>query len=190
MARSSTTFEKGREDTGNHTPEAEKKRADTFKVNKLIKGDINSYIRNLLLSPKDRHKDPFYQEYLQKATTEALKEPNSPIGLQIFRELMQEGVINALDAETEKYLNKDISFFRYRLQERLFTKQKDVFNDNTSRKILEMCSRRAGKTENNADLLLKYACEPNTPVLYLNLTFENAVSQIFQIILDEAKRVD
>lgn len=134
MARSSTTFEKGRKDTGNHSPDAEQKRADTFKVNKLIKGDINSYIRNLLLSPKDRHKDPFYQEYLQKATTEALKEPNSPIGLQIFRELMQEGVINALDAETEKYLNKDISFFRYRLQERLFEKQKYVFNDNTSRK--------------------------------------------------------
>ena len=188
--KTKTSYVKGRPDTGNNSPEACQKRAETKHVNKLIKGDINSYIRQLLLSPKDRHKDPFYQEYLQKATTEALNDPNSPIGQQIFRELMQEGVINALDAETERYLNKDISFFRYRLQERLFEKQKLVFNDNISRKIVEMCSRRAGKTENNADLLLKYACEPNTPVLYINLTFENAVSQIFQIILDEAKRVD
>ena len=190
MARSRTTFEKGRPDPGNNSPEALAKRAETKHINKLIKGDINAYIRQLLLSPKDRHKDPFYQEYLQKATTEALHDPNSPIGVQIFRELIPEGVISALDEETEKYLNKDIDFYRYRLQSRLFEKQKYVFNDCTSRKIVEMCSRRAGKTENNADLLLKYAAEPKTPVLYVNLTFENAVSQIFQIILDEAKRVD
>ena len=188
--RTRTSYAKGRPDTGNNSPEACKKRAETKHVNKLIKGDINAYIRQLLLSPRDRHEDPFYQEYLQKATAEGLKDPNSPIGQQIFKELMREGIIDALDAETEKYLNKDIDFFRYRLQGRLFEKQKYVFNDNTSRKICEMCSRRAGKTENNADLLLKYAAEPNTPVLYINLTFENAVSQIFQIILDEAKRVD
>ena len=188
--RTRTSYAKGRPDTGNNSPEACKKRAETKHVNKLIKGDINAYIRQLLLSPRDRHEDPFYQEYLQKATAEGLKDPNSPIGQQIFKELMREGIIDALDAETEKYLNKDIDFFRYRLQGRLFEKQKYVFNDKTSRKICEMCSRRAGKTENNADLLLKYAAEPNTPVLYINLTFENAVSQIFQIILDEAKRVD
>ena len=191
MARSSTTFTPGKSGAkDSHTPEAEKKRNETRHINKLIKGDINDYIRKLLLSPADRHKDPFYQEYLKKATNEGLKDPNSPIGMYIFKELMQDGVINALDAETEKYMNKDIDFFRYRLQGRLFEKQKYVFNDNTSRKIVEMCSRRAGKTENNADLLLKYACEPNTPVLYVNLTFDNAVSQIFQIILDEAARVD
>lgn len=188
--RTKTSYAKGRPDTGNNSPKACKKRAETKHVNKLIKGDINAYIRQLLLSPRDRHEDPFYQEYLQKATAEGLKDPNSPIGQQIFKELMREGIIDALDAETEKYLNKDIDFFRYRLQGRLFEKQKYVFNDNTSRKICEMCSRRAGKTENNADLLLKYAAEPNTPVLYINLTFENAVFQIFQIILDEAKRVD
>lgn len=191
MARSSTTFEKGRKDPGNNSPEARAKRNETLHVNKLIKGDISDYIRKLLLSPKSKKdSDPFYQAFLKKGAEEALKDPNSPIGLHIYKELMQDGVINALDAETEKYMNKDIDFFRYRLQGRLFEKQKYVFNDNTSRKIVEMCSRRAGKTENNADLLLKYACEPNTPVLYVNLTFDNAVSQIFQIILDEAARVD
>ena len=147
MARSRTTFNSDTAKTNNHTPEAEKKRAETKHVNKLIKGDINAYIRQLLLSPADRHKDPFYQEYLKKATNEGLKDPNSPIGMYIFKELMQDGVINALDAETEKYMNKDIDFFRYRLQGRLFERQKYVFNDNTSRKIVEMCSRRAGKTE-------------------------------------------
>ena len=141
MARSSTTFEKGRKDPGNNSPEARAQRNETLHVNKLIKGDISDYIRKLLLSPKSKKdSDPFYQAFLKKGAEEALKDPNSPIGLHIYKELMQDGVINALDAETEKYMNKDIDFFRYRLQGRLFEKQKYVFNDNTSRKIVEMCS--------------------------------------------------
>ena len=36
--------------------------------------------------------------------------------------ILPEEVLNALDSETERYMAKDISFFRYRLQERLFEK--------------------------------------------------------------------
>ena len=79
--RTSTTWEKGTK-TNCHSPEAQQKRADTFKVQKLIKGDVLDYIRNLLLSPTtDRKKDPFYQEFLNKLVKEGLKEPNSPVGM-------------------------------------------------------------------------------------------------------------
>ena len=190
MGRSSTTFSKDNPPRNTHTPEAEAKRAETRKRNQLLTGVVYDSLREILLNSQDKKNSPFYQEFLQAFAKEGLKHPNSPAGMFLASKILPAEVLQALDSETEKYMNKDIDFFRYRLQGRLFEKQKYVFNDNTSRKIVEMCSRRAGKTENNADLLLKYACEPNTPVLYVNLTFDNAVSQIFQIILDEAARVD
>ena len=172
-----------------HTPEAEERRAETKSVNALLTGEVYSSLREILLD-KEKNDSPYYQRFLKKFAKEGLRKPNSPAGMFLAAKILPDEILQALDSDTEKYMSKDIDFFRYRLQGRLFEKQKYVFNDNTSRKIVEMCSRRAGKTENNADLLLKYACESNTPVLYVNLTFENAVSQIFQIILDEAKRVD
>ena len=183
-------YEKGRPDTGNHTPEAHQKRAETFAVKKMIKGEVNDYIRKTLLNPVDKHKDPFYQELLEKGAREGIKDINSPIGMYFFKEIMKEGVLDALDAETEKYLSKDIDFYQFRLQKRLFKEQKYVFNDFISKKIAVMCSRRAGKTENNADLIVRTAAIPNSPILYINLTFENAIRQMFDRVVAEAERAE
>ena len=45
MARSSTTFEKGKVHLNNNSPEARAKRNETLHLNKLIKGEVNEYIR-------------------------------------------------------------------------------------------------------------------------------------------------
>lgn len=190
MARSSTTFEKGKVHLNNNSPEARAKRNETLHLNKLIKGEVNEYIRKTLLNPVKKHKNPFYQELLDKIAEEGLNDPNSPVGMYFVKEIMQDGVLNALDAETEKFLNKDIDFYQYRLQKRLFKEQKDVFNDFTAKKIAVMCSRRAGKTENNSDIICRTSAIPNSPVLYINLTFENAIRQMFDRVIAEAERAE
>ena len=100
MARTSTTWEKGTQSKLNHTPEAHRKRAETFAVKKMIKGEVNDYIRKTLLNPVDKHKDPVYQELLDKGAKESIKDINSPIGMYLFKEIMREGVLDMLDAET------------------------------------------------------------------------------------------
>ena len=190
MARSSTTFEKGKVHLNNNSPEARAKRNETLHLNKLIKGEVNEYIRKTLLNPVNKHKNPFYQELLDKIAEEGLNDPNSPVGMHFVKEIMQDGVLNALDAETEKFLNKDVDFYQFRLQKRLFKEQKDVFNDFLSKKIAVMCSRRAGKTEDNSDIIVRTASIPNSPILYINLTFENAIRQMFDRVVAEAERVE
>ena len=134
--------------------------------------------------------DPYFKKYLDKFADIALKKPTSEAGLMVAKQLFSEGIIDALDEQTDKALAKDTAFYQYRLQQRLFNEQKNVFNDYISKKIAVMCSRRAGKTEGNSDFILKIAAIPNSPILYINLTFENAINQIFDLILREAERVE
>ena len=190
MGNEATRFSSTYQPKNAHSPQQKQRRAETFAVKKMIKGEVNDYIRKTLLNPVDKHKDPFYQELLEKGAREGIKDINSPIGMYFFKEIMKEGVLDALDAETEKYLSKDIDFYQFRLQKRLFKEQKYVFNDFISKKIAVMCSRRAGKTENNADLIVRTAAIPNSPILYINLTFENAIRQMFDRVVAEAERAE
>ena len=119
-----------------------------------------------------------------------IKDPNSPAGRLIAEQIFRDDIINQLDEQTEKYLNKDIDFTQFRLQKRLFKEQKDVFNDFTSRRKLAMCSRRAGKTEGNVDEILKVAAKPDSRIVYINLTFENAIEQMYSKVIEEAKRCE
>ena len=161
-----------------HSPESEAKRKETNNTNKLIKGQVYNVIRNILLSNDGNTEDPYFKKYLDKFADIALKKPTSEAGLMVAKQLFSEGIIDALDEQTDKALAKDTAFYQYRLQQRLFNEQKNVFNDYISKKIAVMCSRRAGKTEGNSDFILKIAAIPNSPILYINLTFENAINQI------------
>ena len=171
-------------------PEVQEKKRRTEQTNRLIKGELFNTIREILLNPTEKSQDPYYQEFLKKFTKIGLEKPTSQAGMMIAEQLLRDGVVDALDEQTDKALAKDTAFYQYRLQQRLFNEQKNVFNDYISKKIAVMCSRRAGKTEGNSDFILKIAAIPNSPILYINLTFENAINQIFDLILKEAERVE
>lgn len=195
MARSSTTFNSSTAKEavikrGKTSAETIDKRSKTLKVNKLVTGVVYDQLRTSLLEPVKNGDKPFYQTFVEKMVKEAKNDPNSPVGQLLMRQILGENILAQLDAETEKYLNKDIDFFQFRLQKRLFQAQKNVFNDFISRRIVEMCSRRAGKTENNVDLLLKFCCKPDSPCCYINLTFDNAIKQCYDKVLEEAERVE
>ena len=171
------------------TPEVQAKKQQTQKMNKLIKGEIYNELRKAIVDSDGKTK-PFYQEYIHKLCKEGLRDPNSPIGRLWAEQLLQQDIISMLDEQTEKNLNKDIDFTQFRLQKRLFKEQKEVFNDFTSRRKLAMCSRRAGKTEGNVDEILKVAAKPDSRIVYINLTFDNAIEQMYDKVIEEAKRCD
>ena len=191
MPRSSTTFNADTAKKAQKTalPEVQAKKQGTQKMNKLIKGEIYNELRKAIIDSDGKTK-PFYQEYIHKLCKEGLRDPNSPIGRLWAEQLLQQDIISMLDEQTERNLNKDIDFTQFRLQKRLFKEQKDVFNDFTSRRKLAMCSRRAGKTEGNVDEILKVAAKPDSRIVYINLTFDNAIEQMYDKVIEEAKRCE
>ena len=171
-------------------PEVQAKKQATEKMNKLIKGELYDTIRTILTANGGKTDDPYYKRFLDSYTKIGLNKPESIPGTRIAEILLKDDAIDALDALTEKALSKDVDFYQYRLQKRLFKEQKDVFNDFTAKKIAVMCSRRAGKTEGNSDIIVRTAAIPNSPILYINLTFENAIRQMFDRVIAEAERVE
>ena len=180
-------FEKGKTA---HDPESERKRAETRHYNKLIKGDIFDEIRKAFINPVDGSKSPFYQDFIKKYVQLGIDKPESTAGQMIASQIFQEDIISKLDEQTEKLLAKDVDFTQYRLQKRLIKRQKEVFNDFVSPKIAVMCSRRAGKTEGNSAIINRVAAVPNSPILYINLTFDNAIRQMYNRVIVEAKRAE
>ena len=116
MPRSSTTFTKGNVKTNNNSPEARAKRNETLHINKLIKGEIFDEIRKAFLDPVGKSKTPFYQDFIREFVQLGIKDPNSPAGRLIAEQIFRDDIINQLDEQTEKYLNKDIDFTQFRLQ--------------------------------------------------------------------------
>ena len=193
MARNATSFNSATASKAGAkmgTPETQKKKQETQKINKLIKGEVFDEIRKAFLNPVEKSKTPFYQDFIKKYVQLGIKDPNSPAGRLIAEQIFRDDIINKLDEQTEKYLSKDIDFTQFRLQKRLFKEQKEVFNDFISRRKLAMCSRRAGKTEGNVDEILKVAAMPNSRILYINLTFDNAIEQMYDKVIEEANRCE
>ena len=171
-------------------PEVQAKKQKTQKINKLIKGELYDVIRSTLLANGGNTSDPYFKRFIEKYTKIGLEKPGSLPGERIASILLKEDAIDLLDEMTDKALAKDIDFYQFRLQKRLFKQQKDVFNDFISKKICVMCSRRAGKTEDNSDIINRTAAIPNSPILYINLTFDNAINQLFDLVVSEAERAE
>lgn len=159
-------------------------------VNKMIKGDIYQALRMALTAPDEKTKHSFMDEFIPSLLKEATKNPSGVIGQLLAKQLMQDDIISSLDAQTEKLLAKDIDFLEYRIFKQLFKEQREVLLDTLIKRKCVMCSRRAGKTELNVRLLVKACAVPNSPCLYVNLTFANAINQTFDKILECAKSIE
>lgn len=150
---------------------------------KAIKGQLYDELRESLTKPVGKGKQSWTQSYLQEMLKEAKANPNSPVGQLIARQLMTDGIIEKLDAETDKYLARDVDFNEYRLLKTLYDKQRNVFLDNDEKKII-IGSRRIGKTELAARLLIKECLRPNRHALFISLKFENAIRQCYTLVED------
>lgn len=155
--------------------------ATTKQINQAIKGQLYDALRKGLAEPKGKTKKSFMESYISNMLDEAKKNPNSPIGQLVARQLLQEDIISKLDDATDRYLARDIDFNEYRLLKTLYDKQQEVFLQN-ARRIICICSRRVGKSELAARLLLKDALQPNHHAIYFALKFDAAIRQCFVIV--------
>lgn len=124
-------------------------------IAKAVKGQLYDELRNALTATSGRSKTSWTQQYISELLKTAKTNPNSPVGQIIAKQLMSEGIIEKLDAETDKYLARDIEFNEFRLLRTLYDKQRDVFLDQDSKKII-IGSRRIGKCWAKGTLIRKY----------------------------------
>lgn len=151
--------------------------------------EVQKYIKEALTEP-DKNGKSFYEKFIETFLSEALRDPNSKAGCTLASSMFSEALLDKLDQEANKAMAKDMEFMRYRLRSTLFDKQQQVYDDCLNKLIEVICSRRAGKTELNARLLLKACITPDTPCLYVNTTFTNAINQMFDNVVKLAAAVD
>lgn len=168
--------------------EAKIKAAQTKKENTLIRTAIYDELKTMLL--KDNSKgQAYYSEFIEKFLNEAKKYPNSKAGVTVANTIFQQELLTMLDEQHQKEMDKNRDFQKFRIIQELFAEQREVLYEvNHSRRILACCSRRAGKTD-AASACIDYASViPNSRIIYINLTFTNAINQIWQTTIDRATK--
>lgn len=180
-------FQKGQK----KSPEEIKKREETKRVNKAIKNLVYEQLKQDLLNGDNAKQKPYYQTFLNNYLKQALKDPNGRPATTIASMIFTPDILTALDASHEREMANDINFALYKLNEDYFQEQRDVLVEiNHSKKILVCCSRRAGKSYFCAGAVVKSALKnPGSRIIYINLTFKNAVKQIWDNVIKASEAV-
>lgn len=180
-------FQKGHK----KSPEEIKKREETKRVNKAIKNLVYEQLKQDLLNGDSAKQKPYYQTFLNNYLKQALKDPNGRPATTVASMIFTPDVLTALDASHEREMANDINFALYKLNEDYFQEQRDVLVEiNHSKKILVCCSRRAGKSYFCAGAVVKSALKnPGSRIIYINLTFKNAVKQIWDNVIKASEAV-
>lgn len=137
-------------------------------------GDINSPI----------------SKFVKRYVNEAILDPTSKAANVLASTIFKDNLLELLDSDKSEEMRKNKDFNEYRLIKQFYDKQRDIMLDcNKFRKIIAITSRRTGKTTMNAGLCVFECLTPNSNVAYINLTFTNAVEQIFELIVDYANSI-
>lgn len=133
---------------------------------------------------------PWYKLFIQGVMEDALTDPNGRCGQMLASTLFTQDILDRLGAQAQKTKKDQIDFAIYQIRQTLYKEQQEVFDNDVDQKIIVICSRRAGKTELNARKLMKACLTPNTPCLYLNKTFANAINQLFDLAIEVAGKLE
>lgn len=156
---------------------------------KRMTPEIQQIIRDELLEP-DSKGTAYVHRFIKGFLKEAREDYNSAPARMLAAAMFKDDLLSTLDAELNKQMAKDIEFSVYRIRQTLYDKQQEVFDNNVDQSILIICTRRAGKTELNARILAKAILTPNTPCLYINRSFDAAVSQLGKPLTDLLAKLD
>lgn len=152
---------------------------------------LQEALRNGLNEIQEDTGHPYYIDFINNVLTAAKDDPNCPAAKFLITSMFAEDVIQSWDKELDKQISADKSFLNYRIRDTLYDKQREVFDNNTDQQIGVICTRRAGKTELAARVLLKYALsQDKVRILYLNRSFDNAVNQMAQPLRDLMKELN
>ena len=163
------------------------KQAQTQRYNHLISAAVQEKLRESLTGLDDPNsKKAYFESFIDTFLKDALKDPNGKCGQMLASSIFSPELLTKLDAQTNAAMARDIAFAKYRICSTLFKEQKEVAEDNTSKKIAIVCGRRQGKTTLNARLLIQKCLTPNSPCFYVHMTFANAIAQCYDECLKVA----
>lgn len=156
---------------------------------KRVTPEVQQDIRDKLLGiEKNGHS--YITNFIDNFLDEAKKDPNSQAARMLAQSIFSSDMLSSLDESLNKQMAKDREFLIYRIRNTLYDKQMEMFDNETDQTIITICTRRAGKTELNARLLLKDVTKPGHHALYLNRTYDNAVRQLGKPLDDLLMKLD
>lgn len=171
--------------TGKRRKESIEKQKQTRKTNLAIKNLVYEELRQKLAGGND----VFYSKFIEKYLKEAQKNPNSSAGKTIASLIFQEDILSKLDEQHIKEMANDIEFIQYKLFKQFFKEQREtLYEINHSKRIICCCSRRAGKTDLASGAINIASMQPNTRIIYINLTHTNAITQIFENTVERSEK--
>lgn len=164
------------------------KKSTSF-IDKQIKATIFNTLREQLTRECGVTGRAFYQDFINNYLDEAKRDPTSAPAQMIAKTIFKDDILNALDEQVESAYAREKDFLEYRLIKTLFDKQRDIFLDDFVRRKAIICSRRAGKTETVKRMLNKVCAKEKSPCCYINLTFQNAINQVYDDTLALAEEI-
>ena len=171
--------------TGKRRPESIEKQKETRAMNIAIKNQIYEELRQQLAGGNDA----YYKGFIDKYLKEAKKNPNSGAGHTIASFIFQQDILDKLDEQHQKEMAEDVEYIQYKLFKQFFKEQREVLYEiNHSKRIAVCCSRRAGKTDLASGAINIAAMIPNTRIIYVNLTYTNALNQIFDNTIERSEK--
>ena len=111
----------------------------------------------------------------------AIKNPNSKAAQIVAPAIgFDKDLLKKLDNEIEKQMTRDKDFLRFRIHKQFFDKQRELLYDTHEKRKILVTGRRGGKTEVLAGDFVQTAVIDNSPMLYINLNFKNAIKQMWE----------
>ena len=144
---------------------------------KRITPEVQDIIRDKLLGT-EKNGHSYITNFIDNFMNEAKKDPNSQAARLLASAIFDPKLLDTLDETLNKQMNRDYGFALYQIRKTLYDKQQEVFDNDTDKIILAICSRRSGKTELMGRLLVKRLLKPDQHVVYINRSFDAAVRQI------------
>lgn len=144
---------------------------------KRITPEVQEIIRDKLLGT-EKNGHSYITNFIDNFMDTAKKDPNSQAAKLLASAIFDPKLLDTLDETLNKQMNRDYGFALYQIRKTLYDKQQEVFDNDTDKVILAICSRRAGKTELMGRLLVKRLLKPDQHIVYINRSFDSAVRQI------------
>ena len=171
--------------TGKRRQSSIDKQKATRAVNIAIKNGVYEELRKQLAGGQTT----YYSEFIEKYLKEAKKAPNSSAGKTVADIIFQQDILEKLDEQHQKEMANDIEFIQYKLFKQFFKEQREVLYEIChSKRIAVCCSRRAGKTDLASGAINIASMIPNTRIIYVNLTYTNALNQIFENTVERSEK--
>lgn len=172
------------------SPEAIKKRYENAKLTRSRNKERWQYLNNVFDSVTNNGKT-FLQDFIESNLKIALSDPNSYYSQQLFNKILpMNDIVGYLDKgaatdNADKYRNQLALLYS-----EFYDKQLEILYGIKHRhRMFAMTSRRCGKTHVGGGACVASALtEPNTPIVYVNLTFTNAMEQLTKVLEDKCPK--